>query len=306
MYHDPPDLSAYAKRGDPPWQEWPGRIRDRHDVMDLHGNSKKKERTPEGGKDENVFDIQQGVAIGLFVKRANGVDAPARVFHANLWGERETGSDGGKYRWLAANDVDTTKWLELTPKSPHYLFIPRDDALAEEYEAGWSVTDIFPTNSVGIVTARDKLTIQWTREEMKQVASNFAELSEDSARTQYELRNDVRDWKVALAQADVRSHADTDNQIRPILYRPFDKRYTYYTGQTRGFICMPRERVMRHMLAGPNVGLATTRGTEIAGTWEHAFVSKSLIQHHTVSLKSSATWPSPFPGSGSPKASSII
>ena len=156
-------------------------------LLDRHGNSKKKERTPEEGKDENVFDIQQGVAIGLFAKRADGADTPARVFHANLWGEREAGPGGGKYGWLAANDIHTTEWLELSPKSPRYLFIPRDETLAEEYEAGWSVTDAFPTNSVGIVTARDKLTIQWARDKMKQVASDFARLSEDAARTQFAL-----------------------------------------------------------------------------------------------------------------------
>ena len=245
-------------------------------LLDLHGNSKKKERTPEGGKDENVFDIQQGVAIGLFVKRANGADAPARVFHANLWGERETGSDVGKYGWLVANNVHTTKWLELFPKSPRYLFIPRDDALAEEYEAGWSMTDVFPTSSVGIVTARDKLAIQWTRDEMKQVASNFAELSENAARTQYDLRNDVRDWRVPWAQADVRSHPNADNHIRPILYRPFDRRYTYYTGQTRGFICMPRPVVMHHILAGSNLGLVTTR--QCQRDWS-VLVSNTIIGH---------------------------
>ena len=165
-------------------------------LLDLHGNSKKKERTPEGGKDENVFDIQQGVAIGLFVKRAGGADGPACVFHADLWGERDAGPEGGKYGWLAANDVETTEWSELVPKSPRYLFIPRDETLAEEYEAGWGMTEVFPTSSAGIVTARDKLAIRWTSDEMKQVATKFAELSEDDARMRYDLRGDVRDWKV--------------------------------------------------------------------------------------------------------------
>ena len=87
-------------------------------LLDLHGNSKKKERTPEGGKDENVFDIQQGVAIGLFVKRADGPDEPAQVFHADLWGEREWGQDGSKYGWLAANDISTTGWQQLSPRQP--------------------------------------------------------------------------------------------------------------------------------------------------------------------------------------------
>ena len=250
-------------------------------LLDLHGNSKKKERAPDGGKDENVFDIQQGVSIGLFLKRLDDAEAPARILRADLRGER----DGGKYVWLAANDLHTTEWLELSPKSPRYLFVPRDETLAEEYEGGWRITEVFPTNSVGIVTARDKLAIRWTSDEMKQVAANFAELSEDDARTRYDLGSDARDWRVLWAQADVRSHPDADKHIEPILYRPFDNRCIYYTGQTRGFICMPRPEVMRHMLAGPNVGLATTRATEIVGGWEHIFVSKSLIQHHTVSLK---------------------
>ena len=189
------------------------------------------------------------------------------------------------YGWLAANDVVSTPWAELGPTSPRYLFVPRDETLAEEYEAGWGMTEVFPINSVGIVTARDKLAIQWTSDEMKRVAANFADLSEHDARMQYNLRSDVRDWRVQWAQEDIRSHPNANKHTKPILYRPFDKRYTYYTGQTRGFICMPRPEVMRHMLTGPNVGLTTARGTEIAGGWEHVFLSKSLIQHHTVSLK---------------------
>ena len=133
-------------------------------LLDLHGNSKKKESAPDGGNDENVFDIQQGVAIGLFVKRANGDGGPARVLHSDLWGERETGPDGGKYGWLAANDVESTRWGELTPKSPRYLFIPRDETLAEEYEAGWGMTEVFPINSVGIVTGQDKVAIPLVRQ----------------------------------------------------------------------------------------------------------------------------------------------
>ncbi len=254
-------------------------------LLDLHGNSKKKERTPEGGKDENVFDIQQGVAIGIFVKWGSETSGTARVFHADLWGQREGGAEGGKYGWLVANDMETTPWMELTPKPPRYLFIPRDETLAEEYEAGWGVPEIFPVNSVGIVTARDKLAIQYTADEMRRTASTFAELSEEEARIRYDLGRDVRDWKVGWAQADVRSHPDTDTHIAPVLYRPFDERFTYYTGHSRGFVCMPRPEVMRHMVAGPNVGLSTTRGTEILGEWEHVFVSKSIIQHHTVSLK---------------------
>lgn len=244
-------------------------------LLDLHGNSKKKERTPAGGKDENVFDIQLGVAIGLFVKKEDGADAPARVFHSDLWGERDVGPNGGKYGWLTTNDVESTNWSEITPKSPHYLFVPRDETFAEEYEMGWLMTEVFPINSVGIVSARDKLAIQWTSNEMKQVAAHFSELLEDDARERYHLKKDVQDWKLAWAQADVRSHPDVDVHTVPILYRPFDRRWTYFTGQSRGFICRPRTKVMRHMLAGPNLGLCIGRAGKVTGsmTWDICFVS---------------------------------
>ena len=101
--------------------------------LDLHGNSKKKERAPDGGKDENVFDIQQGVAISLFVRSAIKAEFGA-VGHADLWGKRDTAMEA-KYAWLAAKDVESTGWAALSPRSPLHLFAPRDDALIDEYEA---------------------------------------------------------------------------------------------------------------------------------------------------------------------------
>ena len=253
-------------------------------LLDLHGNTRKRERSPDGGPDGNVFDIQQGVAIGLFVKHKKGSEKPARVFRSDLWGEREGGTDGGKYGWLAANDVASTDWTEVSPKSPQYLFVPRGPN-QEEYERGWKLTDILPMNSVGIVTARDKLAIQWTADNMRRVAEDFARLTEETAREKYNLRQDSQDWKVSSAQQDLTAHPEANNHVRSILYRPFDKRFTYYTGNAGGFICRPRPKVMGHMLAGPNIAISTTRNTEIAGGWEHTFVAKDLTQHHTVSNK---------------------
>ena len=234
-------------------------------VLDLHGNSKKREHAPDGGQDENVFDIQQGVAIGIFVKRAASGDDRARVFHADLWGKREAGIGGGKYGWLASNDITNTDWTELSPKAPHYLFVPRDEALADEYEMGWKVTDAFPVNSVGIVTARDKLAIQWTREDMRRIAADFAALEVTDARQRHGLGRDSSDWRVADAQQDIRDHSDRERDA-PILYRPFDVRATYYTGRSGGMICRPRPQVMRHMLAGPNLGLSVGRAGQVIGS----------------------------------------
>ena len=240
-------------------------------VLNLHGNVKKKEVAPDGGKDENVFDIQQGVAISLFVKEAGKVGT-GKVHYSELWGLRD-----GKYRSLLETDIATTLWAKLKPSSPFYLFVPVQRNLLSEYEKSWKVTDIFPINSVGIVTARDELTIRWSKEEVEAVIHNFASLPPEEARDKYQLGNDVRDWKVALAQKDLKDTGLKTDMIVPILYRPFDIRYTYYTGHSRGFHCMPRPEVMRHMLAGKNLGLITVR--QVAeGVFDHAFVSPSIVE----------------------------
>ena len=237
-------------------------------LLDLHGNVKKKERNPDGGKDENVFDIQQGVAIGLFVRRPDSGSGPARVFHTDLWGEREAEDGGGKYGWLAANDVESTAWAQLEPKPPLFLFVPRDEALSEEYEAYPKLTDVLPLHSVGIVTARDKLAIQWTELDMRRVAENLRDSDADDFRHRYDLGRDSNDWTVSDAQRDIRDHHDADKHVRQVLYRPFDVRFTYYTGRAGGFICRPRANVMRHMQTDPNLGLCIGRAGQVIGSNE--------------------------------------
>ncbi len=266
-------------------------------VLNLHGNSKKRERAPDGSRDENVFDIQQGVAIGIFVKRQRPATAerkpPARVFYADLWGPREIYEQGGeerrlvggKYAWLAEHDVQTTPWEELAPCAPLYLFIPQRQDLSQEYTQGVSLPALFPVNSVGIVTARDGLTIHWTAEEVWQTVQTFVALPPEEARERYQLGPDVRDWQVAAAQRDLKQSGPSKEHLVPILYRPFDVRYTYYTGRSRGFHCMPRGEVMQHLIGSENKALVTTRSVEIGQGWEHIFCSSHIVQHHTVSLK---------------------
>ncbi len=253
-------------------------------LLDLHGNAKRKERAPDGGRDENVFDIQQGVAIGLFIKRAASDEESAQVFHADLWGERETGPHGGKYGWLAGNSVETTEWEELAPKSPLYLFTPRNEALSTEYEAAWSIPSIFSSNgdpAPGIVTTHDQFAISWTREEATtKVERLLATESEAEAREIWRLCSQDQ-WQYERAKQEL-SNGAWRERIENILYRPFDIRITVFD---RNVAVHRRERVMHHMLAGRNLGLSTTRSTEISAGWEHVFVSRALIQHHTVSLK---------------------
>ncbi len=238
-------------------------------ILNLHGNARNP-AAPGNGKDENVFDIQQGVAIGIFVK-GQGEFGPAKVHYADLWGLRQA-----KYSYLAESDIETTEWVELTPASPSYLFVPSQEELLAEYQRGWKVTDIFPVNSVGVVTARDRLTIHWTRWEVEETVRRFVRLSVDEARASYGLGEDAEDWQVSLAQRDLRDSGLSAERTVPILYRPFDVRYTYYTGRSRGFHCRPRQEVMRHMLEGHNVGLVSRRQM-IGDTASYFYATKHLV-----------------------------
>jgi predicted helicase len=242
-------------------------------ILNIHGNSKRKERTPDGGKDENVFDIQQGVAIAVLVKRP-GATGPAIVHYEDLWGLRDT-----KYRYLAKGSVASTQWTDVYPSGPSYVFVPSRGDSVSEYEDWWKVTDVFPVNSVGIVTARDGLTIHWTRGDIDDVIHGFSRLSVDEARATYGLGYDTRDWQVELAQRDLRESGLSAERIVPILYRPFDTRYTYFTGHSRGFHCMPRGDVMHHMLeqAGKNLGLVSARSNKSADM-DHFFCSRTITE----------------------------
>jgi predicted helicase len=220
-------------------------------ILDLHGSAKKRETTPDGGKDENVFDIQQGVAIGLFVKQVGKV-APAKVHHADLWGLRE-----GKYHTLFEMDITTTDWEELKPDSPFYFFVSRHEDFMVEYSQGWKVTDIFSVNSVGIVTSRDHFVLDFDEAALHEriVAFREAASSDDEVRERFGLR-DKEGWTVSQAREAIRQNNDWQNAFIKCLYRPFDVHPIFYHNAV---IERTRPEVMRHMLAGENVALITSR-----------------------------------------------
>ena len=250
-------------------------------LLNLHGNSRREEDVPPGQKDQNVFDIQQGVALLLCVKEREN-SAPAAVFYADLWGTREE-----KYRALSESDVHTTAWTELEPTSPHYLFVPQETAHLAEYERGWEISDIFPQSSTGIFTSRDKVTIHRTPEQVRDVVTDFLSLSEAEVREKYAVK-DSKNWTVRAAQADLGNHPDIEGHITPIRYRPFDTRYTYYTGQSNGFHTYPAPKMSPHLLSGTNVSLAVHRGIRSA-VWQHAMVTSQITEKSYLSNKSEPT-----------------
>lgn len=245
-------------------------------ILDLHGNSLKKEKAPDGSKDENVFDIQQGVAIGLFVKRKQGT--PSKILmHSEIWGEREH-----KYKWLIKHELKKTDWNRLKPISPFYLFVPRDERLNKRFQSYPSIPAIFPVNSVGIVTARDHFVIDFQKAPLQRRIEQFANPSLDDifVAQAFNLK-DTGAWNLKTARNKIIDDKERGKHYTQILYRPFDIRHLFYHDAVveRG-----RREVMRHMLQ-PNLAIILPRRVETAIPWSHVFLSSHLIEHVAVSLK---------------------
>jgi len=237
-------------------------------VLDLHGNAKKKEKCPDGSKDENVFDIQQGVAIILAIKKKG---LRKKISHWDRWGLREV-----KYKWLKANDIKSTKWKKLAPKSEFYFFVPREEKLLARYQKYAKITDIFPTNSVGIVTSRDKLVIDADKAELKKRIRMFRDenIPDSIIKRAFDLK-DKTNWKTRDARRKIREEKDWEKQITPILYRPFDRQWTLYNDAV---IERTRKEVMRHMMK-ENLALCVGRAGQVVGLekpWNIVFCTEHI------------------------------
>ena len=218
-------------------------------VLDLHGNSRKKEVCPDGSPDKNVFDIQQGVAIALFVKDPAST-APAHVWHADLWGTRDTKETVLRQRSCADSD-----WQQLDPTSPQYLFVPHHAALPEEYVTATPLGDILVLGSMGMNTHRDKVAVAFDAAALRSQLEPLLDtrVSDERAAAQMGLSQS----RVADLRAFLRTSEDWMRVVIPCLYRPFDSRFLFYSPL---LIDRPRSLANRHMLL-PNLSLVTTRQT---------------------------------------------
>jgi len=261
-------------------------------ILNLHGNSKIKEVCPDGVKDENVFDIQQGVAINIFVKRQSTSAKKSNVYYSDVWGVREIYNKSGnlingKYHWLYANDIFSTQFKKINPITPNYLLIPESGKLKIEYEKGYSIKNLFPINSVGLYTARDRMAIQKSPVILKNILKDFVSLDVEGARDKYKLGIDSSDWKVSLAQKDVKENHIIDQNIKPITYRPFDIRYTFYSGKSGGFICRPRPNIMRHLADKSNKAICYLRRSRESIN-SGIFIAKYIVDKTVISSADNA------------------
>ncbi|MGE0082949.1 MAG: type ISP restriction/modification enzyme [Desulfococcaceae bacterium] len=240
-------------------------------TVDLHGNSKKKEVCPDGGKDENVFDIMQGVSINIFVKTGKKKeDEPGRVFHFDLYGKREE-----KYAFLRKNHIKQIAFTKLPNAKPDYFFVQKNFDLRKIYSRGFSVSELFTVNGTGIVTKRDSLCIGDSADYSYNAALDILQLPKQEFYRKYNLPEDVRDWQYEWAVKDIQDHKLNISHVKKINYRPFDIRYIYYTGRSRGFMGWPVLKIMQHFLNGENTGLIFKRG-DVEEKASPVFVSKYI------------------------------
>ncbi|EDO7473001.1 DNA methyltransferase [Campylobacter jejuni] len=208
-------------------------------ILNLHGDTRKKEKAPDGSKDDNVFDIMQGVSINIFIKQ-NSKAKNTNIYYHDLYGKRKD-----KYEFLYENDLNSIKWTLVKNNEPFYLFLPQNNDLLEEYNKGISVKDIFMLSSVGIASSKDAILISTNNKKLEQQVYNF--------------------------------YNEFDKKyIKEIAYKPFDTQKIYYDIKK---VERPRIDIMEYFLGYENIGLIYDRGTNLKEISNLFISSKVIDKH---------------------------
>ncbi|MBP6004888.1 MAG: hypothetical protein KA746_15775 [Pyrinomonadaceae bacterium] len=257
-------------------------------VIDLHGNSKKTETSPNGVVDQNVFDIQAGVSINIFVKRTASQQAKklATVKHIDAWGKREA-----KYDLLLENSLSELKFATIDPHAPYYFFRPKNFSGESLYNEGFKIGELFRTNVTGIVTARDFLVVDFDESTLLKKIEKFCDitLADNQIRAwlfpnkkegKYEA-GDTRGWQISNARKKIQRN-NHKAFVKDVAYRPFDTRKIYYSPD---MVDWGREKYMKHLDNRDNLALMTCRQSAI-DSWEHVGVTNLITDDCRVSNRS--------------------
>ncbi|MCU0393340.1 MAG: N-6 DNA methylase [Thermoflexibacter sp.] len=235
-------------------------------ILDLHGNTKKKEVCPDGSPDQNVFDIMQGVSINIFVKTGKRKkDELGEVFHFDLQGKREY-----KYNFLNKNSLKSLDWKPLKVAKPNYFFVPKNFEEIGKYENGIRVDLLFSVTSNGIEVGRESVGQAFSKKELVNIGNDIKTLSSIEFRNKYLLK-DSRDWVLEFFKKDFLS---SNEEYALLQVKPFDFRHTYFTGTSRGFHTYPAITVNKHVFKKDNIVFITTN--QAAKGYKHIFISKTL------------------------------
>jgi predicted helicase len=232
-------------------------------ILNLHGDSKKKEKAPDGGKDENVFNIQQGVSINIFIRKEEKKNGLGKVYHTDIYGKREY-----KFEVLDQSDIKTTSWQKLNYSEPYYFFVPKDFSLQEEYNYGFKLDDIFNIFSVGIGTKVDCISVDFDKEKLRNRVIDILnkKYKREILISKFNLGSNTT-WEYERALTAIFN----DDEIILYDYRPFDKRYIFYDHK---FLSRSRQKVMDNFFKKKNYGL------ELGRTYFVAFISNLVSDEH--------------------------
>lgn len=243
-------------------------------IANLNGSAKQQGKLPAGvTKDENVFDIEQGVAISFFIKKS-GLEK--KVFYTDFWGSRRE-----KYLTCLEESIDSIEWNELTPKSPDYYFVPKNEQHKEEYETFYSVSDIFKIYSLPLMTGNDKNTIHFSDKSLEKTLKVFAENTFEQIKNEFNVNINSKNWNILKAKADIIENKANNIYFRSILYRPFDERLTFYSGKNNGFHSRPQFKVCKNMLF-KNIGLLLPRQIS-KSEFRHVFCTRLIPEMCAIS-----------------------
>lgn len=253
---------------------------DRIYVLDLHGNSKKKEIAPDGSPDKNVFDIMQGVAIIVAVKRGKEPNRPnslAQVIHGDLWGERKSKNNALWEKSLADRD-----WNILHPHRPQFYFVAKDFELEAQYETGFVATSFIPVRVLGFQTHRDAFAVASSRDELQERLSAMRDLAlpDNVLRARWALR-DNRDWQLGEQRKNLAANERWQQAVTECLYRPFDKRFCHLGYETMDY---PRTEIVQNLLGKRNLALLLPRQLSLTGFY-HALITDLPPESCAVSSK---------------------
>ncbi|NIJ62706.1 type ISP restriction/modification enzyme [Qipengyuania flava] len=270
-------------------------------IVDLHGNIGKRETADDGTRDEGVFAIEEGtnIAIAARIKSASSIKQ-----HDLLGPLGDGNGDGGKLDWLETHSLRGI-CTEIYPLTPMFKLTPMEttvggqNPLQTEYYALTGLPHLLPLHSAGIVTSNDDLSIQFDPTDMQTVAREFLnvdlqpllderdikggatiwklEVSPHPVRVSLKKKKESQDWQVEYAQRDLMEVSEIDKNIIPITYRPFDMRFTVYTGNSGGFHCRPRPDVMKHLVGGENIALISARSNQ-SSEMDHFFCSRFVTE----------------------------
>ncbi|MHC5311021.1 type ISP restriction/modification enzyme [Myroides sp. LJL116] len=242
-------------------------------IMDLHGNTMKKEVAEDGSVDQNVFDIQQGVSINILIKNGNKDEGElAKVFHLDVYGKRDF-----KYNLLNEATIRSLKWNELTLDKTNFFFTKKDFSLSNEYNLGIKLDLLFQVYNSGIQTKCDVISVNSNKSELVKTKELFTNSSIDELKQIFN-KTESTGWNFVNAKNDI---VNNKSEIIRYNYRPLDFKYIIYTESSSGFLGRPRLTVMKHLLK-ENLGLCLMRQFFQAAPYSHVYVTNSLIDERTM------------------------